>query len=228
MKIEFSHISKNYGGAKQALDDISFTIPSGEMVFVTGHSGAGKSTLLKLISLIERPTKGHILINDINLNSFKKKDIPYHRRDIGIVFQENTLIDNISVFRNVAMPLEVCHTHPQEQKKRVHAALDKVGLLHKAKQYPKNLSAGEHQRIGIARSIVSRPTLLLADEPTGNLDPQLSDEITDLFASFNQVGITVIIATHDSRQLHRYSCPVIDLQEGKIHKVYQSLLTEDV
>jgi len=134
----------------------------------------------------------------------------------------------MTVYRNVAMPLEVCHTHPSEQKKRVQAALDKVGLLHKAQQYPKSLSAGEHQRVGIARSIASRPTLLLADEPTGNLDSQLSDEITDLFASFNQVGITVVIATHDSRQLQRYARPVIDIREGKINKVYQSLATGDV
>lgn len=225
MKIEFSHVSKNYGGAKQALEDISFTIPNGEMVFVTGHSGAGKSTLLKLISLIQKPTSGQILINDKNLSAFKDSDIPYYRRNIGIIFQENTLIDDFTIYRNVAMPLEISNTHPQEQKKRVHAALDKVGLLHKAKQYPHNLSAGEHQRVGIARGIVSRPTLLLADEPTGNLDPALSDEITDLFAAFNQVGITVIIATHDSRQLHRYSRPVIDLHEGHIRKVYQSIVT---
>ena len=195
MKIEFSHVNKNYGGSKQALHDVSFTIPNKEMVFVTGHSGAGKSTLLKLTSLIERPTSGQILINDRNLASFNNSDIPYHRRNIGIVFQESTLINNYTIFRNVAMPLEICNTHPQEIKKRVNAALDKVGLLHKAKQSPINLSAGEHQRIGIARAIVSRPALLLADEPTGNLDAALSDEITDLFAAFNQVGITVVIAT---------------------------------
>ncbi len=222
MKIEFSHVNKNYGSTRQALHDVSFTIPNEEMVFVTGHSGAGKSTLLKLISLIERPTSGQILINDRNLASFKSRDIPFHRRNIGVVFQENTLINEYNVFRNVAMPLEICSTHPQEIKKRVNASLDKVGLLHKAKQYPDKLSAGEHQRVGIARAIVSRPALLLADEPTGNLDAALSDEITDLFAAFNQVGITAIIATHDNRQLKRFSCPVIELQEGQISQVYQS------
>ena len=222
MKIEFSHVNKSYRGSKQALSDVSFTIPNKEMVFVTGHSGAGKSTLLKLVSLIERPTSGQILINDRNLASFRDKDIPYHRRNVGVIFQENTLIEDYNVFRNVALPLEICSTHHQEIKKRVSAALDKVGLLEKAKLKPSNLSAGEHQRVGIARAIVSRPALLLADEPTGNLDASLSDEITDLFAAFNQVGITVVIATHDSRQLHRYSCPVIELNEGQISRVYQS------
>lgn len=222
MKVEFSHVHKNYGSAKQALHDVSFTIPDQEMVFVTGHSGAGKSTLLKLISLIERPTSGQILINDRNLASFKNSDIPFHRRNIGVVFQENTLIDDYNVFRNVAMPLEICSTHPQEIKKRVNAALEKVGLLNKARQFPNKLSAGEHQRVGIARAIVSRPALLLADEPTGNLDASLSDDITDLFAAFNQVGITVIIATHDNRQLTRHACPVIELSEGQISHVYSS------
>ncbi len=222
MKVEFSHVNKNYGSSKQALHDVSFTIPDQEMVFVTGHSGAGKSTLLKLIALIERPTNGQILINDRNLASFKNSDIPYHRSNIGVVFQENTLIDDYNVFRNVAMPLEICRAHPQEIKKRVNAALEKVGLLDKSRQFPSKLSAGEHQRVGIARAIVSRPALLLADEPTGNLDASLSDDITDLFAAFNEVGITVIIATHDSRQLQRHDCPVIELQEGQISKVYQS------
>lgn len=226
MKVEFSHVNKNYGSAKQALNDVSFTIPDKEMVFVTGHSGAGKSTLLKLISLIERPTSGQILINDRNLASFKNSDIPFHRRNIGVVFQENTLIDEFNVFRNVAMPLEISNTHPQEIKKRVNAALEKVGLLNKARQYSNKLSAGEHQRVGIARAIVSRPALLLADEPTGNLDAALSDDITDLFAAFNQVGITVIIATHDTRQLQRHSCPVIELQEGQISQVYESTAGE--
>ena len=222
MKVEFSHVNKNYGGSKQALHDVSFAIPDKEMVFITGHSGAGKSTLLKLISLIERPTSGQILINDRNLASFKNSDIPIHRRNIGVVFQENTLIEEFNVFRNVAMPLEICRTHPQEIKKRVNAALEKVGLLHKARQFPNKLSAGEHQRVGIARAIVSRPALLLADEPTGNLDASLSDDITDLFAAFNEVGITVIIATHDNRQLQRHDRPVIELREGQISQVYQS------
>jgi len=222
MKIEFSQVSKSYAGTKQALQDVSFTIPSEEMVFVTGHSGAGKSTLLKLIALIERPSSGQIFINDRNLASFKHRDIPFHRRNIGVVFQENTLINDFNVFRNVAMPLEISHTHPQEIKKRVNAALDKVGLLNKARQFPDQLSAGQHQRVGIARAIVSRPALLLADEPTGNLDSKSSDDITDLFASFNQVGITVIIATHENRQLKRFNHPVIDLKEGQINRVYQS------
>ncbi|MGH1427982.1 MAG: cell division ATP-binding protein FtsE [Arenicella sp.] len=222
MKIEFSHVNKNYGSSKQALNDVSFVIPNEEMVFVTGHSGAGKSTLLKLISLIERPTSGQILVNDRNLSSFKNRDIPFHRRNIGVVFQENTLIEDYNVFRNVAMPLEICNTHPQEIKKRVNAALDKVGLLNKSRQLPSKLSAGEHQRVGIARAIVSRPALLLADEPTGNLDSALADDITDLFAAFNQVGITVIIATHDNRQLKRFNHPVIELQDGQISQVYQS------
>ena len=228
MKIEFNHVSKSYGNKIQALHDVSFTIPNKEMVFVTGHSGAGKSTLLKLISLIERPNKGQILINDKNLAAFKNRDIPYHRRNIGVVFQENAVIDHLSIFKNVALPLEVCDTHHQEVKKRVNAALDKVGLLHKSHQIPNKLSVGEQQRVGIARSIVSRPALLLADEPTGNLDASLSDDITDLFAAFNEVGITVIIATHDDRQLSRYSCPVIELYEGQIKRFYQSTKQQEI
>lgn len=221
MSIVFSQVSKRYAGRHEALSNVSFTIAKQQMVFVIGHSGAGKSTLLKLISLIERPSSGQIIVNDKNLRALKERDIPYYRRNIGVVFQDHQLLENRTVFDNTALPLIVSGTDHREIKKRVQAALDKVGLLNKQQHYPAMLSGGEQQRVGIARTVVSRPAILLADEPTGNLDRELSDEITDLFAEFNRVGVTVIIATHDYRQLQRHPCPAIELANGQITRVHQ-------
>ncbi len=201
--IQFSHIFKRYPTGYEALKDISFQLAPGEMAFLTGHSGAGKSTLLKLITLIERPTRGQAVVNNKNLAKLRRRRIPYFRREIGVVFQDNKLLYDRTVFDNVALPLVVAGVSHQEIGRRVRAALDKVGLLNKEKVYPIALSGGEQQRVGIARAVVNKPALLLADEPTGNLDAALSDEIIDLFREFNQHGVTVLIATHDLRQIQR-------------------------
>ncbi len=222
MNITFNKVSKTYSGKYDALKNVSIEIKSGEMVFITGHSGAGKSTLLKLISLIERPNRGHVLVNNRNINNLSNREIAMHRRNIGLVYQDHQLLENRTIFDNCALPLIVSGTHGQEIKKRVQAALDKVGLLSKQKQYPSMLSAGEQQRVGIARAIVARPKILLADEPTGNLDNALSDSIIDLFAEFNRVGITTLIATHDTYHCERYPySPVLELKEGEVHAFYK-------
>ena len=222
MSIVFSQVSKRYAGGHEALSNVSLTIASHQMVFIIGHSGAGKSTLLKLISLIERPTGGQIIVDDKNLRALTERDIPYYRRNIGVVFQDHQLLKNRTVFDNTALPLIVAGAHHRDIKKRVQAALDKVGLLSKQNQYPAMLSGGQQQRVGIARAVVSRPAILLADEPTGNLDEKLSDEITDLFAEFNRVGVTVVIATHDHRQLQRNPNPAIELTDGRVTGIYQA------
>ncbi|MDH5648800.1 MAG: cell division ATP-binding protein FtsE [Gammaproteobacteria bacterium] len=214
--IEFSHVSKRYLGGYDALKNITFRIDAGEMVFVTGHSGAGKSTLLKLITLIERPSRGQCIVNNKNLLKIPKRRIPYHRRDIGIVFQDHKLLMDRTVFDNVALPLVVSGCSYRDIGRRVNAALEKVGLLDKSKLLPIVLSGGEQQRVGIARAVVNKPPLLLADEPTGNLDEALSDEIMDLFLDFNDHGVTVIVATHDLRQLRRLRKRVLQLQQGEI------------
>lgn len=229
MSIVFSQVSKTYSGKHDALKNVSFEIPTGEMVFITGHSGAGKSTLLKLISVIERPTRGQIMINERNISKLSHRDIAYHRRNIGLVHQNHQLLENRTIFDNTALPLIVSATHTQEIKKRVHAALDKVGLLNKQKQYPNMLSAGEQQRVGIARAIVARPKILLADEPTGNLDNALSDSILDLFVEFNRVGITTLIATHDTYHCGRFPyCPVLELNQGEVTAFYRHAPTEKI
>lgn len=227
MSILFSQVSKRYDGGHEALTDVSFEVAQEDMTFITGHSGAGKSTLLKLVSLIERPTRGQIIINDRNIRSLSKHDIPYHRRNIGIVFQDHQLLSERTIFDNTALPLVVAGTHHSETKKRVHAALDKVGLISKQKHYPRMLSGGEQQRVGIARAVVSRPNILLADEPTGNLDTALSDDITDLFAEFNRVGVTVLIATHDERQCQRHpTCPILELDNGSVKDYYRQAVAQ--
>ena len=188
--IEFDNVSKQYDGQK-ALSDVSFTLESGEMAFLTGHSGAGKSTLLRLIMLIERPTQGRVLIGQQDLGQLPKRRVPLLRRNIGFVHQSHQLLNDRNVFDNVALPLLVAGYHPRDISRRVRAALDKVGLLTKEKQNPSTLSGGEQQRVGIARAVVNKPPFLLADEPTGNLDPELSSEIMQLFQQFNAVGVTV-------------------------------------
>ncbi len=214
--IQFSHIFKRYPTGYEALKDISFQLAPGEMAFLTGHSGAGKSTLLKLITVIERPTRGQAVVNNKNLAKLRRGRIPYFRREIGVVFQDNKLLYDRTVFDNVALPLVVAGVSHQDISRRVRAALDKVGLLTKEKMYPITLSGGEQQRVGIARAVVNKPALLLADEPTGNLDAELSDEIIDLFREFNDYGVTVLIATHDLRQIQRLQKRVLALRDGRL------------
>lgn len=212
--IELNHVFKRYPGGNEALSDVSFSVGKGEMVFLTGHSGAGKSTLLRLISLMERPTRGQILVNGHNLGRLSRRRVPYFRREIGVVFQDNKLLNDRTVFDNVALPLVVAGITGDEVRKRVQAALDKVGLLARARSYPLTLSGGEQQRVGIARAITHRPGLLIADEPTGNLDAAMSDEIIDLFKDFNDHGVTVLIATHETRHIERLQKRVIALGRG--------------
>jgi cell division transport system ATP-binding protein len=217
--IQLSHVSKRYLSGPSdyvALRDVSFTVAKGEMVFVTGHSGAGKSTLLRLLTLIERPTRGQLLVHNKNLVRLSRWRVPYYRRELGVVYQDNKLLADRSVFDNVALPLVASGVAQREIPKRVRAALDMVGLLSKEKLHPIVLSGGEQQRVGIARALVNRPPLLLADEPTGNLDRQLSDSIFDLFQDFNQHGVTVLIATHDLRQVERLGKRALTLKAGEL------------
>ncbi len=214
--IHFQNLFKRYPGGHDALADVSFELADAEMAFLTGHSGAGKSTLLKIISLIERPSRGQALLNNVNLAKVSRRRIPYLRRQIGIIFQDHQLLFDRSVFDNVALPLVIAGFRHQEIGRRVRAALDKVGLLDKEKQNPVALSGGEQQRVGIARAVVNKPPLLLADEPTGNLDPELSWEIMQLFENFNQVGVTVLIASHDLELIKRMDHRILTLHQGRM------------
>ena len=214
--LEFAEVSKSYAGGFVALDRVSFKLEKGEMAFLTGHSGAGKSTLLKLISLIERPSVGRVLINDVDLSRIRRSHIPFVRRDIGIIFQNHRLLMNHTVFDNVALPLVIEGFSGKDMVKRVHAALDKVGLLDKVRCLPQTLSGGEQQRVGIARAVVNKPPLLLADEPTGNLDPELSKDIMRVFEAFNQVGVSVLVATHDLGLVARMKYRTLTLKQGKM------------
>ena len=195
--LQFDNVGKRYPGGHEALSGVTFMLDQGDMAFLTGHSGAGKSTLLKLIALIERVSNGQIIVNGKNLARVGRRGIPYLRREIGVIFQNHKLLYDRTVFDNVALPLVISGHHHRETQRRVRAALDKVGLLDRELQFPITLSGGEQQRVGIARAVVNKPPVLLADEPTGNLDPDLSREIMNLFEQFNQVGVTVLIATHD-------------------------------
>ncbi len=214
--ISFENVSKRYESGQEALSNVSFTLREGEMAFVTGHSGAGKSTLLRMIMLMERPTKGHIVVGEQNLSSLGRRELPYHRRHIGVVFQNHHLLFDRSVFENIALPLQICGYEPEDAARRVRAALNKVGLLDKEGQNPISLSSGEQQRVGIARAIVHKPKVLLADEPTGNLDPQLSEEIMKLFQQFNRVGTTVLIASHDLSLIERMRHRTLVLRNGRL------------
>ena len=214
--IEFSDVSKRYPGGYDALKSISFRLDDGELAFVTGHSGAGKSTLLKLVSLIERPTRGYAIVNGKNIAKMARWRIPYYRREIGIIFQDYKLLHDRTVFDNVALPLIVAGSDGKDVGRRVRASLNKVNLLDKERAYPITLSGGEQQRVGIARAIVNKPALLLADEPTGNLDSNLSDEIIDLFLDFNRHGVTVLIVSHDQRLIHRSGARVLELKNGEL------------
>jgi len=210
--IKFDAVTKRYPGGHEALRSVSFEIDKGEMVFVTGHSGAGKSTLLKLAAAIERPTSGTVLLNGQNIGKLRRSGIPYVRRNFGLIFQDHKLLYDRNTFDNVALPLAIAGISGREAGKRVRAALDKVGLLPREKSMPIALSGGEQQRLAIARAIVSRPAILLADEPTGNLDANYARDIMELFRSFNEVGVTVVIATHDAGSTA--SGRVIHLDQG--------------
>ncbi|MDA9091085.1 cell division ATP-binding protein FtsE [Porticoccaceae bacterium] len=212
----FDNLSKRYPGGYEALRNVSFKMEAGEMAFLTGHSGAGKSTLLKLLMLMERPTSGNLLINGKNLNRLSNSQIPMYRRQVGVVFQNHQLLLDRTVFDNVALPLQVSGYPAKEIGRRVRAALDGVGLLDKEQQKPMALSGGEQQRVGIARAVVHKPRILLADEPTGNLDPQLSTEIMALFRRFQSVGVTVLIATHDISLINRMQLRIMRLEDGEL------------
>ena len=214
--IKFDNVAKRYPTGHEGLSGVDLHLEPGEMAFLTGHSGSGKSTLLKLIGLLERATRGQVWVNGRNLNKLKARDIPYHRREVGMIFQDHRLLHDRTVFDNIALPMVVAGMGHAEVTRRVRAALDKVGLLKKEKVFPITLSGGEQQRVGIARALVSKPPVLLADEPTGNLDPELSREIMDLFVQFNQVGVTLLVATHDVDLINRFDKRIINLRNGRV------------
>jgi cell division transport system ATP-binding protein len=214
--ISFNAVHKRYPGGFEALRGVSFTIAGGEMALVTGHSGAGKSTLLKLMAAVEKPTSGSVLINGQNVGALGHRAIPYLRRNLGLIFEDHKLLFDRSVFENVVLPLNIVGFDPRESARRVRAALDKVGLLPKARVYPIALSGGEQQRLAIARAIVHRPAILLADDPTGNLDAEHASELGELFRSFHLVGVTVVIATHDAQLVQQLASRVIALKNGEI------------
>jgi cell division transport system ATP-binding protein len=214
--IRFEHVTKRYEGSGDVLCDLSLELEAGEMAFLTGHSGAGKSTLLKLIGCIERPTRGTVTVDGRNLGRLPPRRIPQHRRQVGMIFQDHRLLHDRTVFDNVALPLVVAGMSHKETGRRVRAALDQVGLLSKERAQPITLSSGEQQRVGIARAVVGRPPLLLADEPTGNLDPELSREIMGLFERFNQVGVTLLIASHDLALITTLPYRTFTLEAGRL------------
>lgn len=214
--ISFNQVHKRYPSGYEALKNVSFDIAEGEMVFLTGHSGAGKSTLLKLIAAIERPNSGSVLVNNQNVGALKSGALPYLRRNLGIVFQDHKLLFDRNVFDNVLLPLQICGFDHRESSKRVRAALDKVNLLKREKANPIALSGGEQQRLCIARAIVNRPSILLADEPTGNLDAEYAQEIMAIFKSFHQVGVTLLISTHDESILQDSGVRILTLRHGEL------------
>ena len=211
-----SNLSKRYPGGYEAIKDVSFAIEAGQMVLITGHSGAGKSTLVKLIAAIERPTSGSLVVNGQNLAALRRSAIPYLRRNFGMVFQDQKLLFDRSVLDNVLLPLQIVGLSRREAIRRAQAALDKVGLLARAKATPIALAGGEQQRLAIARAVVNRPAVLLADEPTGNLDIDSANEILGIFADFHQVGVTVVVATHDQHWIERYHPNVLRLDHGRL------------
>jgi cell division transport system ATP-binding protein len=214
--IVFDKVAKRYPNGREALAGVSLRVSPGEMVFLTGKSGAGKSSVLKLIALLERPTRGTVLINGRNTNTLRSSQIPAFRRNIGVVFQDHKLLADRPVFDNVALPLIVSDTPMREIDKRVRAALDQVGLLGKERMLPLELSVGEQQRVGIARAVVSKPPLLIADEPTGNLDHDLAREVMRLFKRFQEVGVTVVVATHDVDIVSEFGQREITIENGHV------------
>jgi cell division transport system ATP-binding protein len=214
--IRFETVFKRYPGGRDALAGVDLALDKGEMAFLTGRSGAGKSTLLKLVGLLERPTRGQVVVNGRNTRGIRRRQVPAFRRQIGMVFQDHKLLNDRSVFDNVALPLIIAGQNRRDTGKRVRAALDQVGLLQTEKALPVTLSSGEQQRVGIARAVVTKPSLLIADEPTGNLDPGLSLEIMRLFERFNEVGVTVLVASHDLHLISQLGHRRIELDEGRL------------
>jgi cell division transport system ATP-binding protein len=214
--IRFDNVSKRYPEGGDVLQAVSFRLQAGAMAFLTGHSGAGKSTLLKLIALLERTSRGQVFLDGENVTRTRPRKIPFVRRKIGMIFQNYRLLFDRTVFDNVALPLVIAGHRHQDISRRVRAALDKVGLLDRERALPVTLSGGEQQRVGIARAVVSKPPLLLADEPTGNLDPELSRDIMRLFEEFNRVGVTVLIASHDLDLISRLPYPQLQLHNGRL------------
>jgi cell division transport system ATP-binding protein len=214
--IRFEQVFKRYPNGREALSGISFNVDKGELVFLTGHSGAGKSSILKLIALIERPTRGQVIVNHQNTGAMKPRGIPQFRRQIGVIYQDHKLLHDRPIMDNVALPLIIAGVSRREIEKRVRAALDQVGLLGKEKSRPLELSTGEQQRVGIARAVVAKPALLIADEPTGNLDPDLALEVMRLFKRFSEVGVTVMVATHDVHLIEQMGVRRISLRDGRV------------
>jgi cell division transport system ATP-binding protein len=214
--VSFSAVAKRYPGGLEALKDVSFALEAGELAFLTGRSGAGKSTLLKLIPAIERPSAGSVVVNGQNVSALKRAALPYLRRNLGLVFQDQKLLYDRSVYDNVMLPLAFSAQPPKEAARRARAALDKVGLLGREKANPIQLSGGEQQRLAIARAVVNRPALLIADEPTANLDAESAGRILDIFVEFNRVGVTVLIASHDQGLMQRYGKRVLHLADGRV------------
>jgi cell division transport system ATP-binding protein len=214
--IRFAHVFKRYANGREALADLSLDVDSGEMVFLTGHSGAGKSTLLKLVALIERPTRGQLIVGGQNVATVARRAVPQFRRRVGMVFQDHKLLADRTVFDNVALPRVIAGIGSREIAKRVRASLEQVGLLARERSRPLELSTGEQQRVGIARAVVSKPPILIADEPTGNLDPDLSIEVMNIFRRFNEVGVTVLIASHDLNLIERYPVRRVALEAGRM------------
>ena len=214
--VSFSAVAKRYPGGQEALREVTFALEPGELAFVTGRSGAGKSTLLKLIPAIERPSAGTVLVNGQNVGALKPAALPYLRRNVGLVFQDQKLLYDRSVYENVVLPLAFSGHAPREAARRARAALDKVGLLARERSNPIQLSGGEQQRVAIARAVVNRPALLVADEPTANLDADSAARILEIFVAFNQVGVTVLIASHDQALIARYGKRLLRLEDGRI------------
>ena len=214
--IALQHVTRRFENGHEALSDVSVEFAEGSMTFLTGHSGAGKSTFLKLLLRADRPTRGKVLVNDVDIAQLPEKRLPRYRQNLGVVFQDHHLLAQRTIFDNVALPLRVMGMREREVGRRVRASLSQVELLGKEALYPRHLSTGEQQRVGIARAVVTRPKILLADEPTGNLDPDLSTHIMDLFARFNQVGTTVIIASHDIALIEAMGLRMLQLEHGHI------------
>jgi cell division transport system ATP-binding protein len=214
--ILFERVHKRYPNGREALSNVSFSVARGEMMFLTGHSGAGKSTVLKLIALIDRPSRGQVIVNQQNTAGVPRRRIPGFRRQVGVVFQDHKLLNDRPIYDNVALPLVIGGMRRREMDKRVRAALDQVGLLGKENSGPLELSTGEQQRVGIARAVVSKPPVLIADEPTGNLDPDLALDIMQLFKRLNDVGVTVLVATHDVHLIERFDLRRVTLEHGRL------------
>lgn len=224
--VRFNAVTKRYERGGDALKDVTFVLPRGQMAFLTGRSGAGKSTLLRLIALLERPSRGQVSVCGAQLAQLTRRQIPYHRRRVGLIFQDHRLLPECTVFENVALPLVVSGRPPgEEMDRRVRAALDQVSLRHREQAFPPTLSGGEQQRVGIARAIVGKPELLLADEPTGNLDPDLSRDIMELFRRLNAAGTTVLIASHDLALIRSFDKPILALEDGELSHVDEALQT---